>query len=109
MIDPIEQVLADRNRRDTIARATTTAAADVVGAVVRRYLDTGKDSTVSEIAAELGWSDSRVRKGLADITCTRNLIIYRSQRTTVRGSVGIWLYGPSRATLRELVLAAQAV
>ena len=85
---------------------------DFIAAVTARYLSTGKDLTVPEIAECMGWGEAKVRKLLARHGGCPNGLQSRqderpsyskSYRAMQSGVHKVWVYGPTRETLRELV------
>lgn len=90
---------------------------DFVAAVTARYLATGKDLVVSEIAECMGWGGAKVRKLLARYGgCPNGLKPQQDERPSYSknfrmmqsGVHKVWTYGPTRETLRELALFSGA-
>ena len=88
---------------------------DVGNAAVRLYLRHGKDHDLTQIAGELGCSVATVRKRVQESKgfvprCRWHQEARTSYSNSYRGfetgSHQVWVYGPSRETLRELLLAA---
>lgn len=86
---------------------------DFVAAVTARYMATGKDLTVPEIAECLGWGEAKVRKLLARHGgCPNGLgsrqderpSYSKSYRAMQSGVHKVWTYGPTRETLRTVAL-----
>ncbi len=86
----------------------------LVAAVVEMFLDDGEDHTIKEIAAKLGWTESRVRKIISDAHgCPEGLHTREETRTSystnyrfmASGAHKVWVYGPSREYLRSLLNA----
>lgn len=101
------------NTKPHAVPGTTAAEGELARAITAHYLETGKDCTVAEIAARLEWSESKVRKvlagcGGAPAGCHTYKDSAPSYSTAYRnfqsGAHVVWKYGPSRETLRTLVL-----
>jgi len=85
--------------------------------VVQHFIATGNDLTAAEIAETSGHSIASVRRVLASTGgCPKGLTTYqehrpsfsRNYRSFASGSHRVWVYGPTRATLREKLLATGA-
>lgn len=89
---------------------------DQVGdAAVSLYLRNGKDHDAVEIAAELGCSVATVRKRINDSKGFVPRCIWhqearpsysKSYRGMESGSHLVWVYGPSRETIRQMLISA---
>lgn len=84
--------------------------------IINLYLINGRDSTVFELAAHAGVSESTIRKvltachGVPD-GCYMDEEVRESHSKNYRGMVSgshkVWVYGPSRSTLRTMYIEAQ--
>jgi hypothetical protein len=97
--------MADETRAILQARAIRDAA-------TRIFLETGRDSTAAELAEALGWSVSRVRSVVQkNHGSVPGLHPRRESRVTYSrmypgfesGSHTVWVYGPTREHLRDLI------
>jgi hypothetical protein len=86
---------------------------DIVEAVTKRYLETGEDSSIADIAKLCGKSESWVRKKF-ERGWPETLTTYTEGRTSYSrnypgmesGAHQVRMYGPSRTHLRALLNAA---
>lgn len=93
---------------------TSTDTQTVVDAVVRMFMADGRDHSIKEVAAALGWSESRVRRAITSAPGGRpdeldSSVDYRTSYsrdypTMEAGAHKVRLYGPTRQTLREMLL-----
>ena len=99
-----------------MAKSTLTAE-QVVGAVVALFLEKGADSTASEIAEALGCRPAAVNRVIAEghgllpglcVTKEQRASYSRDYPAMQSGYHSVWVYGPTRATLRKIALEAQA-
>lgn len=98
--------MAESNTKETNERQLRDA-------VVEAYLETGKALDVKEIATRMGWSESKVRKVFtAAGGCVTGLDLRQEGRESysrnypgmTAGAHKVWVYMPTRQTLREMIL-----
>jgi hypothetical protein len=91
---------------------TKPAADQVRTAVIEGYLETGKALDIKEIATRLEWSESKVRRVIADAHgCVDGLQTWqehresysRNYRGITSGAHKAWVYSPSSETLRGMI------
>ncbi|APU88953.1 hypothetical protein Rctr197k_155 [Virus Rctr197k] len=84
--------------------------------ITRRYLETGNDSTVKEMAEGLGWSASKVRavidhnRGALPGMCSQREAresFSKDYPSMQAGAHMVFVYGPTRATLRAMIVASE--
>ncbi len=87
-------------------------------AVTEHYLATWRHASVHDIAARLGWSESKIRRVIRDSsgaiagTTSERVSVARYSRNYPGMEAGYtmaWAYLPSRSHLGELLLAARAM
>jgi hypothetical protein len=86
-------------------------------AIVAAFVETGADVTVAEIAARIGCSGSTVRgtmkNGFAPAGTQAEEVMRprmsKNYRWQEDGAFRVTVYGPTRETLRALLLAARGV
>lgn len=94
-----------------------SSEAALEAAITEHYLRHGRDGTVADLAADLGWSEGRVRRALdkcpmgapdgCSIGVEHRPTYSRDYPWMETGrSHKVTTYGPSRARLRELLRAA---
>ena len=95
-----------------------TDAEALTAAVTAAFVRDGRDLTVPEIAAELGWTESKVRRVLAKahgcvpgLACSQEHrpSYSKSYRGMQSGTHRVWVYGPTRETLRKALQFAAAM
>lgn len=98
----------DRAKRELVERARA-----ITDWLVSHYLETGKDATVAEIAAGLGWPESRVRRVLGsnevngiDVRLEHRESYSKDYPGFTIGAHRVWLYGPHRDELAARLRAA---
>lgn len=84
-------------------------------AVFEHYLETCSAASAPEIAARLGWSESKVRQVINDLAgAPRDCVAKQEQkprysrnyRAQVVGYSKVWCYEPTKSLLREHLLRA---
>lgn len=89
----------------------------IADAVTARYIETGEPSTVANIATALAWSESKVRKTIADANgFVPGVSMHEESRTTYsrsypgmeHGARKVATYSPTREALRAIILASRA-
>lgn len=89
-----------------------TDAEMLAGFVTDAYVREGKDLTADEIAAGIGWTASKVRRVIAaahgcpvGLCCSQEsrASFSKSYRAMQSGTHRVWVYGPTRETLREVI------
>lgn len=94
-----------------------TTAEQIRDTVVEAYLESGKSLTAAEIAQRLGWSASKVYKAMRDgHGSVEGIATYEDSREShstsykmfVTGSHKVWVYRPTMATLRQMILELRA-
>lgn len=96
--------------KENVKRTEETQA--LVHAATRFYLETGNDPTVADLAARLGWTESKIRRLLtAAHGCPMGLTYRTEERPSYEKNYGmqrgvhkVSTYGPSRDRLRALIL-----
>jgi len=87
--------------------AMTERQRTVRDALVEGYLETGKSMRVSDVAARLKWSESRVRRALGPSGSVYGVMAHRDH---VDGLIQpVWFYAPATWYLRDMVLSLRAV
>lgn len=86
-------------------------------ALVDGYMATGKDMTQAEVAERMGCSQATVKKLLDEcFGCPRGFVCREEVRASYSrnypgfqsGSHRVWVYGPSRETLRGMLMSVRA-
>ena len=84
---------------------------DLKNAILSSYIKTGSDVTVADLAGLVGKSESTVRKVINDAHGIPGCCMSQEGRTSYSksfrgmesGAHMVWVYGPSRETLRKLI------
>jgi len=94
--------------------------APLVGAIIGAYLATGKDLTARELAARIGWPESKVRRyltagpgggppdGIRTFSEARTSYS-RDYPGMEAGAHKVTTYGPTRERLRDFILLLQKI
>lgn len=87
----------------------TSQAIEIRDAVIEAYLETGAALDVAQIATRMGCSPTKVRRIMAASNgCVAGLETRQANRENqsnmVSGSHKVWVYAPSKQTLREIIL-----
>lgn len=86
--------------------------AQVKGAVVEAFLETGKALDAQEIATRLGWSVSKLRRVMTEAHgCVDGLVPSQEYRPSYSanyasmqsGAHKVWVYEPTLETLRAMI------
>lgn len=99
--------------RQAAAIKQQTRIADIEAWVIERYIRDGKDSTVAEIAAGMGISETSVRRDIAEANDIAYSVEYRTSYSTnyrgfEHGSHKVGVYGPTRKTLARIIREGRA-